>query len=158
MKTTSRLKDTSIGLLLLSIFSVIPVFHVNAQSADKLPVKSYALQKDVQAFNAELAAREPNEPWQNQALAVALRYLKDTSGTRLTRITSQVPAGEDPEEPSLVIITVVQDGFLDDSVRGEWNQLILKKDHKERWMLQSARKAFLCHRGSTQAFQKELCP
>lgn len=60
MKTTSRLKDTSIGLLLLSIFSVIPIFHVNAQSADKLPVKSYALQKDVQAFNAELAAREPN--------------------------------------------------------------------------------------------------
>lgn len=157
MKITSILKDTLIRLLLLSVFSVIPVFHVNAQSADNLPVKSYALQKDVQAFNAELAAREPSEPWQNQALAVALKYLKGASGSRLTRITSQVPEGEDPYEPSKVIITVIEDGFGDDSVRGAWNQLILKKDQKDRWMLQEARRAFLCGRGNTQAFQKGAC-
>lgn len=158
MKIASTLKDTSIGLLLLGVFSVIPLVNVHAQSVDKLPVKSYALQKDVQAFNAELAARKPSEPWQKQPLSVALRYLKGASGSRLTHITSQIPKGEDPEDPSLVIITVVQDGFLDDSVRGEWNQLFLKKDHKQRWMLQSARKAFLCYRGSTQVFQKGLCP
>lgn len=114
--------------MLLSVFSVIPIFHVNAQSVDELPVKSYILQKDIQAFNTELAASQSSVPWQNQALIVALRYLKDISDTELTRLTSQVPKGEDPEDPSKVIITVIQDGFLDDSVRGEWNQLILKKD------------------------------
>lgn len=144
--------------MLLSVFAVIPIFHVNAQSVEKLPVKSYILQKDIQAFNAELTASQSSVPWQNQALVVALRYLKDISGTELTRLTSQVPKGEDPEEPSKVIITVIQDGFLDDSVRGEWNQLILKKDQKERWILQEARKANLCRRGNTQAFQKEPCP
>lgn len=153
------MKTTSIGLLMLSIFSVIPIVTVSAQPAEQLPVKSYALQ-DVQAFNAQLAAREPSNNWQDQApLAIALEYLNGASGGRLTHITSQVPEGESVEYPSTVAIAVVQDGFLDDSIRGQWDQLILNKDQKQRWMLQEARRAFLCVRGSnTQAFQREPCP
>lgn len=153
------MKITSIGLLVLSFFSVIPLVDVSAQPVEQLPVKSYALQ-DVQAFNAQLAAREPSYTWQNQAIVIALEYLNGASGGRLTSITSQVPSGgESVESPSTAMIVVVQDGFLDDSVRGQWDQLILKKDKKNRWMLQEARRAFLCVRGSnTQAFQKELCP
>jgi hypothetical protein len=152
------MKATSRGLLVLSVFSVIPITNASAQLAQQLPVKSYALQ-DVRAFNAQLAAREPSDAWQNQPLGIALEYLNGASDGRMTSITSQLPEGEDPESPSTVVITVVQDGFLDDSVRGQWHRLTLKKNKKERWMLLEARSANLCQRGSnTQAFQKEPCP
>lgn len=152
------MKITIIGLLVLSVFSVIPIADVVAIPVEQLPVKSYALQ-NVQEFNAQLAAREPRDTWQDQPLAIALEYLNGASGGRLTKIINQVPEGEDAESPNTTVIVVVQDGFLDDSVRGQWDRLTLKKDQKERWMLQQAQRAFLCGRGSnTQAFQKELCP
>lgn len=151
------MKATLTGLLVLGVSFISPISHANTPIAKQLPVKSYALQ-DVRAFNAQLAARKPSNNWQNQPIAIALEYLKGASGGRATNITSQVPQGE-AESPSMVIVKVVQDGFLDDSVRGQWDQLTFRKDKNQRWLLQESRRAFLCGRGSnTQVFQKGPCP
>ena len=55
-------------------------------------------------------------------------------------------------------ITVVRDGFLDDSVRGDIHELVVEKTG-EQWKIKSAKRAFQCWRGSENTtYSANICP
>ena len=58
-----------------------------------------------------------------------------------------------------VVVTAIQDRYFDDSVRGEWVELTLKRNLTDIWLIKELKRAFSCRRGdNTKSFQKEFCP
>ncbi len=61
------------------------------------------------------------------------------------------------EEKNESKITVVQEGYLDDSIRGEWNEFELKINKDNKWEVVKAKRAYLCWRQSSKEYQRRLC-
>ena len=62
------------------------------------------------------------------------------------------------EERESVTVTVFRDGYLDDSVRGEWNEFEMKRASDQTWRVINAKKAFSCWRLESNQYQNEPCP
>lgn len=62
------------------------------------------------------------------------------------------------ENPKNITITVVRDGFLDDSVRGDIQYLKLHKDNKGIWEILTIKKAISCWRSESTIYSSEVCP
>lgn len=48
------------------------------------------------------------------------------------------------ESRNSVTVTVVRDGYLDDSIRGEWNEFEMTKNADQTWKIISAKQAGSC--------------
>ncbi|VEP14839.1 exported hypothetical protein [Hyella patelloides LEGE 07179] len=148
-------------LLIFGIFSVIPISKANAQSPTQLPVESYRID-DVREFNSQLISELSGadvDTWQAKPLFLAMKYLNGASFGRFGQITRKIPQENTSEYPDTMIVTVIQDGYKNDSVRGEWVQLTFKRNREGIWLIQESKRAFLCWRGeNTKAFQQEFCP
>ena len=56
-------------------------------------------------------------------------------------------------------VVMVRDGFLDDSVRGDWHEVVFERQTDGTWRVAEARVAYRCRRGeNTSVFQGDLCP
>lgn len=75
----------------------------------------------------------------------------------LKKITYEYNA-DNIESPKNVKITLVRDGFLDDSVRGDIQQLHLVKDNNGIWKILTMKKAISCWRRERLVFSSEACP
>lgn len=62
------------------------------------------------------------------------------------------------EAPENTNITLVRDGFLDDSVRGDIQHLKLKKNKNGTWRVISIKKATSCWRKKELIYSSEACP
>ncbi|WP_460177746.1 hypothetical protein [Thermodesulfovibrio hydrogeniphilus] len=64
------------------------------------------------------------------------------------------------ECPSRSVITIVEEGFLDDQLRGKWKQFHFARNNcEDYWKITEVREAYLCGiSGSKEVFLKELCP
>ncbi len=108
------------------------------------PVVESSTVMDVTEFNAFVDdATAAGEQWVRNPIMVVMEYLRhpNTSVTEITRID---PPGESMPRTT---ITVVQDGFLDDSVRGTWHEFTLDRKADGSWRIDEARGAYRCHRG-----------
>jgi hypothetical protein len=88
-------------------------------------------------------------------LAIALHIVGPFEGA--TQHIVQVNQGA--EAPSAVRLTVVRDGLLDDSVRGERWDIVLEKTADGVWRIKQVRQSWRCRR-DTQAdrFATTPCP
>lgn len=102
----------------------------------------------------EEAARK-NEYWACHPIVIALRYMGPWRG-RIINIDGQTGPGEAPEALSL---TIVRDGFPDDSVRGDWHRFDFRWEQRSVWRLTGIQRARRCWRGEvTDRFIGRPCP
>ncbi len=57
-----------------------------------------------------------------------------------------------------VKFTIIRDGYKDDSVRGEWNEITMSLAPSMKWIVINAKNAFSCWRLEHVIYQKNLCP
>jgi hypothetical protein len=89
------------------------------------------------------------------ALDIALAIVGEFAGS--TQHIIQINEGS--EAPSASRITVVRDGLLDDSVRGERWDIVLQRTGAGRWRIAEVKRAWRCWRGEpTDRFATSLCP
>jgi hypothetical protein len=123
---------------------------------DEFPVVSYN-NLEVSNFNLKISAAMNNgEKWVYHPLLVIQEYRKIADVSFVSILLSN----DSVENPLNSTITVVEEGYLDDSVRGQWLQFHLGRENSESaWKINEIRQAFLCGRmNSPQEFFKELCP
>jgi hypothetical protein len=94
--------------------------------------------------------------WPASPLLTAVELLGGDTDARLLLIDEQKNRTEGADT---TVVIVVRDGFLDDSVRGEWNRIVLSRGPESAWRVHDARRAFRCYRGSDpEVYASELCP
>jgi len=70
-----------------------------------------------------------------------------------------VQANQVAEAPSTVRLTVVRDGLLDDSVRGERWDIVLEKTADRVWRIKEVSRSWRCRRGNpVDRFATTPCP
>jgi hypothetical protein len=142
-------------LCLLFIFFFFPLF-AQSKTPDQFPVVSYRNLK-VKELNLQITTAEKNqEAWVLNPLSIAMRFHK-VSDVRFVDINQK---NDRAEYPSKSVVTIIEEGFLDDQMRGRWIELHLeRKDCSRAWRIKELRQAFLCGReGSDEVFLKDLCP
>lgn len=145
-------------LLIALSFSVILSCSMITEdkSPEDFPVVSYN-NLEVSNFNLKISTAMNNkEEWVYDPLLVIQEYRKITN----TSFVSILLKNDNAENPLNSTITVIEEGYLDDSVRGQWFQFYLGRENSESaWTIQEIRQANLCGRmNSPQEFSQELCP
>ena len=144
-----------LAVILLSIISSCAI-SPKSKTADQFPVVSY---KTVNAdeFNTEVSTATKNlEKWAYQPLLVVYKYrqIEDANFVSVLMTHGQ------GEQPLTSVITIVEDGYYDDSLRGMWFRFHLaRKAAQSAWQIKAIDQAYLCGRmGSPKEFSKNLCP
>lgn len=130
---------------------------VLALPVTELPVQSYEIE-DPSEFNKQIISEieTTGDPWSFQPLYLTTRYLQGITGTAF--IKQEIPPEEGREFPNKIVVTAIQDCYFDDSVRGEWAEILFIR-YGDAWLIENVKRAYLCYRGdNTDSFQKEPCP
>jgi hypothetical protein len=70
-----------------------------------------------------------------------------------------VQVNEGSEAPSASRVTVLRDGLLDDSIRGERWDVVLARSDAGTWRITEVRRAWRCWRGAqSRQFATDRCP
>ncbi|MCX5834979.1 MAG: hypothetical protein NTV99_10820 [Deltaproteobacteria bacterium] len=145
----------SISLLLLSSCACINTWQGENLAAST--PGSYRIE-NVAPFNAKIEeAVKKGEVWPGDPILIALNLLKiSNDGARLLVMSKESSPAENPDRTG---VTVIRDGFLDDSLRGDWHYFELRKMNDQGWRFTEIRRAFLCRRGiQMERPGKEFCP
>jgi len=62
------------------------------------------------------------------------------------------------ENPKNIEITLIRDGFLDDSVRGDIQRISLTKDKEGVWVVKTIKKSMSCWRTNKTTYSVNQCP
>ncbi len=146
------------NLLIALLFTVFFSCSIIAEDKrpDEFPVVSYN-SLEVSDFNFKISAAMNNgEMWVYHPLLVIQEYRKIADVSFVSILLSNDSA----ESPLNSTITVVEEGYLDDSVRGQWFRFHLGRENSESaWKIKEIRQAYLCGRmTSPKEFSKDLCP
>ena len=142
----------TLGLMLFLLIWID--YSVMAMELPEIPVRSYE-NVDISKFQQLLSkSAEENEIWTNDPLQIILRFLPSFEG-KIQYITRKHDSAESARRAEVIVI---EEGYLDDSVRGGRYEFILEKDVNDRWKLLSAKKASRCwpNRGH-EDFSKQPC-
>lgn len=140
---------------LFFVLSMISLLLALDKGPDEFPVVSYK-NLEIKEFNMQIASAEKKEAWIFNPLSIAMRFHK-VSDLRFVDINQK---NDRAECPLRSVITIVEEGFLDDQMRGRWTQFYLgREDCTKAWNVKELRQAYLCGMvGSREVFLKELCP
>ena len=154
------------GTLLLLMFSARPVAAESAfcdididgvvieSSREVGSANSHRMQlADFNVIIAEIPAKE--ESWVRDPVRVVLEYL-GTPGARSVSIRRCDASGEVATETR---VTLVEDGYADDSLRGTWYHFKLERDDAGHWLIKEGQEAYRCSRGGpTENYSERICP
>jgi len=88
-------------------------------------------------------------------IEIALKIVGEFEG----RMQEVVQANEGAESPSAARVTVLRDGLLDDSVRGDRWEVDFERSQAGAWRIKSAKRAWRCRRGGQlDRFGTAPCP
>jgi hypothetical protein len=138
------------GLTTSSVLAVdnpCELYYIPVESYQKMPTK---------AFNVKIAkAANKGEAWVKDPSQVAFKFVRSSSagGASVELLWRKNDSVEGPRQSS---VTMIDDGYLDGSVRGTRYQLSLKNSKQGIWFLHKAGKAWRCYRGHAD-FSTELC-
>ena len=119
-----------------------------------IPVESFVLVEVDEANSRVAAAVAAGEEWPFDALAVAESLVGSPGGRYASIERVDAPA----EVPNATTITFIAGGYLDDSVWGDWNQVLLSRMADGTWRIDEARRAWNCYRGhQTESFGERWC-
>jgi hypothetical protein len=108
------------------------------------------------SFNNRLdEAAAKGDSWTQDPIRIAVKFL-DSHGAPWVRIQRNDQGGEMSDATTII---VVEDGYRDDSVRGSWTQLKLKRLNDGTWRISDIQKAYRCWRGHhRESYSAQLCP
>jgi hypothetical protein len=111
---------------------------------------------DVNDFNRQIEeAANAKENWVKMPTQVIAKMIGRFSEIRSRTIEISAPSAEEAES---LTVTVIDDGFLDDSVRGEKHKFELKTNEQGIWKFVSAGKSWRCWEGrGHQDFSTSKC-
>lgn len=142
------------------LFGIILAFPLSLLAQEKKPndfsVLSYG-HLEVKELNMQITtAEKKKEAWAFSPLFISMRFHKPSD----VRFVSINQRNDHAECPLTSVVTIVEEGFLDDQMRGRWTQFHLKrKDCTKAWKVKELRRAYLCGmEGSKEVFLKDLCP
>jgi hypothetical protein len=96
------------------------------------------------------------ETWAASPLRMTVELFGADVDTRVLWLTEKKNRGEGADT---TVVTMVRDGFLDDSVRGDWHRIVYYRQADGTWRLHEMRRAFRCWRGRhLEAYSSQLCP
>ena len=96
------------------------------------------------------------ETWPQSPLRITIELLGGDVDTRILRIEEAKSRTEGADTTAVVVI---RDGFLDDSVRGDWHRIVFSRESDRTWRVHSARRAFRCYRGHhLESYSRQWCP
>ncbi len=101
---------------------------------------------DVAKFNQKINfAAKQGQSWVKDPIAVIRKYNNWLGRSMLIFING------DGERPSKYKITIISEGFLDDSLRGQRDEIIVARDQLNIWHLKSVKTSWRCwsRRGHT---------
>lgn len=149
---TNRLYALIVGVFILSGCAVSQ--HKDTQELTDIPVKSFE-SVDVSHFNGMIErAIQKGAKWPLSPLKSVLKVLDAETDTR--QISLQKIA-EHAENPKNVEVIIIRDGFLDDSVRGDWHHFLLEEIEDGSWRISKIRKSIRCWRPAIDYFQAAKC-
>jgi hypothetical protein len=109
----------------------------------QVPVDSWAL-VDVAPLNSRIeAAVAAGATWPRSPLLTTMELLGGEAETQGLALTLGPFRGEVPDT---AVIIMARDGFLDDSIRGDWHRLLLLRSRDGSWRIDEIRRAFRCWR------------
>jgi len=128
----------SLSLISCSSEPVTPGSKITVK--DLLSVKiSSSKFVDVTEFNKKIdVAAKQGKQWVKDPISVIRKYSYWPGRTALVFIRSE------GERPSEYTITIITDGFLDDSVRGQRDEIIVIRDAYKIWHLKSVKSTWRC--------------
>jgi hypothetical protein len=111
----------------------------------------------VDEFNARIdGAVAAGAGWPSSPLSIALELLDGDAGARHVTVDQRRNRAEAADTTTIVI---VRDGLLDDSVRGDWHRVVLRRLPDSTWRVHEVRRAFRCQRGHhLNSYSSEWCP
>lgn len=138
------------GLLVASLAAVAGAADVRPHAFADLQVADTRLVAPADYREASaLAARG------GAALDVALKVVGTFEGSA----QQIVQVNDGGEAPSKSRVTVVRDGLLDDSVRGDRWEISLERTAAGPWRITEVKRAWRCRRGGqTDTFATQRCP
>jgi hypothetical protein len=111
---------------------------------------------DVRPLNRSMEeALATGQIWPTEPFA-AVAMLSEFSGEVVAMSITGQWAG--PEGAGPLTLVTVSDGFLDDSVRGEWRRYVFEQRDDSTWHIVAAERAWRCWRGENHGFDIEPCP
>lgn len=146
-------------IILITLLLMVFPFSLLAQekNPDEFPVISYR-NLEVKEFNIQIIKAEKNrEEWVFSPISIATRFHKLDADARFADIKQKNDRAECPLNS---VVTIVEEGFLDDQMRGRWTQFHLgRKDCTKAWKIKDLKQAYLCGiEGSKKEFLKDICP
>ncbi len=122
----------------------------------RTPPESWA-ELDLAVLNGQLEkAVLSGEEWPSSPLQSTLQLFGDDTGAQAVVVEEMKNRVEGADSVSVVMI---RDGFLDDSVRGDWHEVVFGRQTDGTWKVTEARVAYRCRRGEkTSVYQGGLCP
>ena len=112
---------------------------------------------DANELNARVEeAIAAEESWPRSPLLLVLHLIGGDMDTKSLVIEEVKNRGEGADATKIVCI---RDGFLDDSVRGDWHEIDLRRLSDGTWRVQESRVAVRCWRSeNTDVYQGKPCP
>lgn len=96
------------------------------------------------------------QEWPSSPLQSTLQLLGDDTGAQALVIEEMKNRVEGADS---VTVVMIRDGFLDDSVRGDWHEVVFERQQDGTWRVAEARVAYRCRRGeNTSVYRGDPCP
>jgi len=121
-------------------------------TAAAAPVESFILE-NVEDINGNLERfAEADEDWVLDPVKIALNVVEQGGEAMEERRWLNIEfEGDGSERPDSCTVTVITDGYLDDSMRGEWCRFTMVRDEYDMWKVAEFRHAWRCWRGTTDS-------
>jgi hypothetical protein len=138
-----------------------PTRHAPPAPHRGAPVVTAYDMESVDDVNAGIAtAQQEGESWPGDPVLIALSVVESGGDAvderRYLNITYDA-LGAAPADTAMV--TVVTDGYPDDSMRGEWCRFRMVRAQNDTWRVQEFAHAWRCQRGpQTDRYGNEDCP
>lgn len=142
-----------VGLGVAAALGLVVTMSAMADDLDEVPVdalESVATEAFQQAISS---AAQAGEPWVYDPLQVALRLVGDFEG----RSQSITRIHDSADTPRAAEVIVIEDGYLDDSVRGARYHITLESDQGV-WRPTAVARGWRCWPGrGHETFAKQPC-
>jgi hypothetical protein len=112
---------------------------------------------DVAPLNARIEeAVGVGATWPASPLETTIELFGGDIDTRSLSLTEEKNLTEGADT---TVVIMVRDGFLDDSVRGDWHRIVFRIEPDRTWRIHEIRRAFRCWRGHhLDAYGSKWCP
>jgi hypothetical protein len=148
------------GRMIISLVSLFlccspPAERSSSSTEHRVSVESFQLIDSASFNDSIVAAVRDGYRWPWDPIRVAQEFL-GSPASRTVRIEREDDPGERPDSTTVIVL---EDGYLDDSVRGRWTEFRQVRMGDGTWRIVEVRRAYRCWRGYHQdSFSKELCP